>query len=66
MTLSTVFSAVVQGAEAANPRTKKYSAGLAATSNWLCDMGNSCNWFQVMVALIVALGFVFFNALGSA
>ena len=62
-----VISAVVQGAEAANPRTKKQSAGLTATMVKLVvrRWGKSSKWFHVMVALIVALGFVSLMRLGE-
>ena len=61
------ISAVVDGAEAANPRTKKQSAGLTATmvkmvaNGW----GASSSWFFLQVALIVTLGFVSLMRLGE-
>ena len=61
------ISAVVDGAEAANPRTKKQSAGLTATmvkmvaNGW----GASSSWFALQVALIVTLGFVSLMRLGE-
>ena len=55
-----VISAVVNGTEAANPRTKKQSPGLTdvmvkcVRRGW----GKSSKWYRNQIALIMALGFV--------
>jgi len=62
-----VISAVVDGAEAANPRTKKQSAGLTATMVKMIarGWGASSSWFFLQVALIISLGFVSLMRLGE-
>ena len=62
-----VISAVVDGAEASNPRTRKQSAGVTATMVKLIarGWGASSSWFLLQIALIVTLGFVSLMRLGE-
>lgn len=62
-----MISAVVDGTEASNPRTKKQSPGLTDTmvkcvrQGW----GKSRKWHRNQIALIMALGFVSLMRLGE-
>ena len=61
------ISAIVDGVESANPRTKRQSAGLTAAmvryivKKW----GNSRSWWRRQIATMVCLGFVSIMRLGE-